>query len=141
MMTPNVALFAALRAEYAAVYLYGLIGGRASRGGKPAEIARWNALYSAHQLRRDQLITFLTADGVPLPSPAVAYAAPIDPVSAATRAACAREIEIGCERIYARVVSATTGTQRAFGMKALTAVSTAAATLGQTPSAFPGLEL
>lgn len=137
-MTPVDALTDALRAEYAAVYVYGLLGGRASRGGKPAEIARITDLYTAHRTRRDQLMAFL---GEAAPAPAVAYAPPVDPTSPATRAACARTIEEGCEAIYAQLVAATTGAQRAFAINALTSVSTSAATLGQRPSAFPGLVL
>lgn len=140
-MTPTSALGAALRAEFAAVYLYGLIGGRASRGGKPAEIAHLNSLYAAHRLRRDQLIALLDALKVTPPAPAVAYVPPIDPVSPATRTACARQIEVRCEAIYAQLVAATTGAQRAFALNALSAVSTAAVTLGQKPGAFPGLTI
>ena len=140
-MTPINALGAALKAEYAAVYLYGLIAGRASRGGKPAEIAHLTSLYAAHQLRRDQLIAFLNAAKVTPPVPAVAYTPPIDPVSLSTRTACARQIEVRCEAVYAQLVAATTGSQRAFAINALSAAGTAAAGLGQRPTAFPGLAL
>lgn len=140
-MTPANALTAALRAEYAAVYLYGLIGGRASRGGKPAEIARINSLYAAHRLRRDQLIALLAARGLTPPSPAVAYTPPVDPINAASRTACARLLEVGSEATYVQLVAASTGPERAFAINALSAVSTAAVSLGQTASAFPGLSL
>lgn len=140
-MTPLHALIAALKAEYAAVYLYGLLGGRASRGGKPAEIARIASLYAAHRMRRDQLIAMLGARRVTPPIPAVAYTPPIDPVSMSTRTACAREVELRSESIYTQLVAATAGSERAFAINALAAVSTAAVTLGQTPSAFPGLVL
>lgn len=140
-MTPTEALVAALRAEFAAVYLYGLIGGRASRGGQPAEIARLERLYAAHRMRRDQLIAFLGTRNVSPPGPAVAYTPPIDPVSPSTRAACARRIEVRSESIYAQLVAATAGPERAFAISALASVSSAAATLGQRPTAFPGLRL
>ena len=137
-MTSTAALVAALRAEFAAVYLYSLIGGRASRDGRPAEVDRIDRLYAAHRLRRDQLLAFL---GSAAPAPAVAYAPPVNPTSASTRTACAREIEEGCEAIYTQLVAATTDAERAFAMNALSSVSTAAVTLGQRPSAFPGLIL
>lgn len=140
-MTPVNALAAALKAEYAAVYLYGLIGGRASRGGKPAEIARINRLYAAHRTRRDQLIALLNARNVVPPAPAVAYTPPIDPVSPRTRTACALQIEARSESIYAQLVAATSGPERAFAINALVSVSTVAADLGQPPHAFPGLRL
>ena len=140
-MTPTTALVAALKAEFSAVYLYGLIGGRASRGGKPAEIARLNNLYAAHRMRRDQLIAFLGSRNVSPPAPAVAYTPPIDPVSPMTRAACARQIEVRSESIYVQLVAATTGPERAFAITALASVSSAAVTLGQAPNAFPGLTL
>lgn len=140
-MTPVHALSAALQAEYAAVYVYGLVGGRASRGGTPVEVRRVRDLYAAHRLRRDQLIAFLTARGLTPPAPAVAYTPPVDPVGAASRTACAREIEIDSQAIYAQLVAATTGPERAFAIHALSSASTAAITLGQTPRAFPGLTL
>lgn len=140
-MTPTAALVAALRAEFAAVYLYGLIGGRASRSGKPAEIARIGDLYAAHRTRRDQLVAFLNARAVTPPAPAVAYTPPIDPVSPSSRTACAREVEARCEAIYAQLIAETTGPERAFAINALSATSTAAVVLGQTASAFPGLSL
>jgi len=137
-MTATAALKAALEAEFAAVYLYGLIGGRASRGGKPAEIARINANYATHRTRRDQLLAFLGTDA---PAPAVAYTPPVDPTTPKTRTACAQAVEVGCEAIYADLVAATTGSQRAFAIKALASVSTAAGELGQQAVAFPGLTL
>jgi hypothetical protein len=140
-MTPVDALVAALEAEYAAVYLCGLIGGRASRDGKPAEIARINTLYVAHRTRRDQLIALLNARQIAVPAPAVAYTPPIDPISASSRTACARQIEVRSESIYAQLVAATTGPERAFAINALASVSAAAVGLGQAPSTFPGLEL
>jgi hypothetical protein len=140
-MSAANALVAALKAEYAAVYLYGLIGGRASRGGKPAEIARINAMYAAHRTRRDQLIALLAARKVAVPAPAVAYTPPVDPTAASTRTACARQIEVRSESIYVQLVAATAGTERAFAINALSSVSTAAAALGQPASAFPGLQL
>lgn len=140
-MTPTDALVAALRAEYAAVYLYGLIGGRASRGGKPAELARIDNLYATHRMRRDQLIAFLNTRQMTAPAPAVAYRPPINPVSPSTRTACARQIEIRSETIYTQLVAATTGSERAFAINALASVSTAAVALGQAPGAFPGLVL
>ncbi|MGN6722777.1 MAG: ferritin-like domain-containing protein [Marmoricola sp.] len=140
-MTPTQALVAALKAEYAAVYLYGLIGGRASRGDKPAEVARIKNLYAAHRTRRDQLIALLGARKVATPAPAVAYKPPIDPVSPSTRTACAREIEVRSESVYTQLVASTTGPERAFAINALDSVSKAGVALGQTPSAFPGLVL
>lgn len=137
-MKTDYALKAALNAEFAAVYLYGLIGGRASRGGTPAEVARINASYAAHRARRDQLLTFL---GDSAPTPAVAYTPPVDPTTLDARTACANAIEVRCEAVYAQLVAATSGSQRAFAINALTSVSTAAVVVGQAPIAFPGLTL
>ncbi|MGN6160670.1 MAG: DUF4439 domain-containing protein [Marmoricola sp.] len=138
-MTAAHPLVAALRAEFAAVYLYGLIAGRASHGGHRDEIARLEALYAAHRLRRDQLVALITARQLTPPAPAVAYRPPVDPVSPSTRTACARDVEVRCETVYAQLVGATTGTERAFAIAALSATSSAAVTLGQPRRAFPGL--
>ena len=137
-MNSDDALKAALDAEYAAVYLYGLIGGRASRNGTPAELARINASYAAHRTRRDQLLTFL---GDKAPAPAVAYTPPVNPTSFDTRTECANAIEVRCEAVYTQLVAATSGSQRAFAISALSSVSVAAVAVGQPPVAFPGLTL
>ena len=137
-MTPDDALKAALNAEFAAVYLYGLLGGRASRGGTAAELARINASYAAHRMRRDQLLAFL---GDNAPAPAVAYTPPVNPTTLDTRTACANAIEVRCEAVYTQLIAAATGSQRAFAINALNAVSTAAVVVGQAPLAFPGLVL
>lgn len=134
-------LIAALEGEYAAVYLYGLIGGRADRDNDSGEITRINTTYAAHRLRRDQLIAFLDARSVNVPPPAVAYTPPVDPTDATQRTACAQQIEARLEPIYAQLVGAVTGPERAFALTALSSVSTAAVQVGQAPTAFPGLTL
>ena len=140
-MSAQDSLITALQGEYAAVYLYGLIGGRADRDDDSAEITRINTVYAAHRLRRDQLIAFLTARGLTVPAPAVAYTPPVDPTDAAHRTACAQQIEVRLEPIYAQLVGATTGPERAFALTALSSVSAAAVQVGQAPTAFPGLTL
>lgn len=140
-MDAVAALTSALKAEFASVYLYGLLGARANRDGTKTEIAQIDALYASHRLRRDQLTAFLSTRQVALPAPAVAYTPPIDPTDATSRAACALDIETRSEPVYAQLVAATSGPERAFALTALSAVAIAAAQLGQKPTAFPGLTL
>lgn len=138
-MKQHDALVAALRGEFAAVYLYALIGGRAYRGGTGAERQSYADAVKTHSVRRDQLVAMLGGAPATVPIPDVAYSPPVDPVDQESRTRCARAIENRLEALYAQIVAATTGPSRAFAMRALAEVSSAAAHLGEEPEAFPGL--
>lgn len=90
-MTPaQEAAAAALQAEYAAVYLYGVIDAYASPTRR-SEIAKNVA---EHRAQRDSLVAFLSGAGVQAPVAAPAYAPtePVtDPVSAARVAAAVED--------------------------------------------------
>lgn len=76
------ALTDALRAEYAAVYAYGVISAYAA-ADRSQIIVDFTA---AHRARRDATIDALKATGAPVPGPAAAYPPPFtvnDPIPAA----------------------------------------------------------
>ncbi|GIH34245.1 hypothetical protein Mam01_44090 [Microbispora amethystogenes] len=72
---PSVAaLGRALSAEYAAVYAYGVVGGRT----KGALLARATAGFDAHRARRDQLRTLITQRGGTPTEPGPSYGLPFE---------------------------------------------------------------
>ncbi len=54
-MSETDALQTTLAAEHAAVYVYGVLGGRTSKSAEPATYAAISSAYDAHRARRDQL--------------------------------------------------------------------------------------
>lgn len=90
-MTPTEdALAAAITAEHAAVYLYGLVDAYAAATRKE-EIATYTA---EHRAQRDALARVLSAAGAEVPAAAPAYTPPeavTDPLSAARVAAAVED--------------------------------------------------
>lgn len=139
--TERQALLDALRAEYGAVYAYGVIAAYASaeRGRLVAEST------AAHRARRDATIDALTAAGVTAPPPDAAYTMPFpvnDPIPAARLAAT---VETDTAVAWRSVVErADTENVRRMGVDALTESAVRLATwqsiLGTNPptTAFPG---
>ncbi|MFC9440979.1 ferritin-like domain-containing protein [Nocardia sp. NPDC057030] len=139
--TERQALLDALRAEYGAVYAYGVIAAYASaeRGRLVAEST------AAHRVRRDATIDALTAAGVTAPPPDAAYTMPFpvnDPIPAARLAAT---VETDTAVAWRSVVErGDTENVRRMGVDALTESAVRLATwqsiLGTDPPtiAFPG---
>lgn len=134
-------LLDALRAEYAAIYAYGLIAAYASR-----ERTRLVAEYSAaHRARRDTTFDLLKAAGVTPPPPDAAYTTPFpvnDPIPAANLAVT---VESDTAVAWRAVVErAGDPALRGAGIDALTECAVRLATwqtiLGVNPptNAFPG---
>ena len=135
------ALLDALRAEYAAVYAYGVIAAYAS-----AERVRLVAQdTAAHRARRDTTIDALKAAGVAVPPPDAAYTTPFpvnDPIPAANLAVT---VETDTAVAWRAVVeNGSSESLRRTGVDALTECALRLATwqaiLGANPPtvAFPG---
>ena len=71
MSTTLEALAAAVAAEHAAVYTYGVLGGRTSRSAEPTLAAELASAYDTHRARRDWLVSAIRDLGVE-PEPAAA---------------------------------------------------------------------
>lgn len=123
------ALQATLTAEHAAVYLYGVLGGQASRSPDIAGRQALAAAFNSHRARRDQLIDLLSARKVVPAASAIAYDMP---------AGGPATIEQRCLPIYGQLVEATTGAERTFAIASLHQVAAAAVGFGAQPSNFPG---
>jgi hypothetical protein len=133
------ALQTALAAEHAAIYLYGVLGGRTSRTGTPALYDAVRRAYETHRARRDRLQSLIADAGGQPVGPAAAYATPagIGSPSGVRRAALA--LERSCAQTYAWLVSQTRGTERSWAIDALRDGAVRELTFRGTPETFPGI--
>ncbi|QES47947.1 DUF4439 domain-containing protein [Streptomyces venezuelae] len=126
---------AALAAEHAAAYGYGVIGARvaAARGAEAKEA------YGRHLARRDALTrTVRTLGGAPQPAEA-AYRLPFAVRTPADAVRLAAEIEDRVAGAYSDLVRAAQGPLRREAADALTAAAVRAARWRGGGVAFPGL--
>ncbi|MEU3336435.1 ferritin-like domain-containing protein [Streptomyces sp. NPDC006668] len=129
------ALQAALAAEHAAVYGYGVVGGRIGE----ARRAEARSAYDAHRSRRDALTRDIRDLGGTPVAAAAAYALPFpvpDPAAAVKLAAVLEDRVAG---VYSDVVRATEGERRRSGAEALREAAVRAVRWSGESVAFPGL--
>nr|WP_095875654.1 DUF4439 domain-containing protein [Streptomyces sp. TLI_235] len=130
------ALQAALAAEHAAVYGYGVVGAR-SAPGPQRDDAR--AAYAAHQAGRDALQRELDEAGATPTAAAAGYRLPFAVTDAAAAGRLAAHIETQLTAVWADAVAATGGAQRQTAATALRETALRAAHWGADLSALPGL--
>ena len=129
------ALQAALAAEQAASYGYGVVG--AHLAGRQQQAARSD--WVAHQLARDQLTAMIIKLGAePVPS-AVAYALPAPVQSARQARALAVTLEDRVTQAYIALVAVSDASLRDFGALAARRAALRAASWRGSTQAFPGL--
>jgi hypothetical protein len=129
------ALQAALSAEHAAVYGYGVVGGRVDGEGR----ATARSAYEAHKARRDALRRRVRdLGGTPQPA-AAAYALPFDVPDAEAAVRLAAELEDRVAAVYADLVRAATGARRREAAAALREAAVRTVRWRGTGVAFPGL--
>ncbi|WTJ79493.1 ferritin-like domain-containing protein [Kitasatospora sp. NBC_01539] len=126
---------AALGAEHAAVYGYGVVGARLT--GPQRDDAR--SAYTAHQARRDGLERRITGTGVSPAAAAAGYRLPFAVTDAAGAGRLAAHIETRLTAVYADAVGATAGEARQAAAAALRESALRAAHWGAVPPALPGL--
>jgi len=138
-MTPLDALQAALAGEHAAIYVYGVLGGRVSVSEAPTLAAAVTSAYTTHRARRDQLQLIVRRLGGEPVVTAVAYE--LEGPADTTReiAGEARGIETRCAGVYAQAVGSTVGVQRQWAIDAHTDAAVRLLGFGGEPDAFPGL--
>lgn len=135
MTGPLEATEAALAAEHAAVYGYGVVGGRVedSRRDEVREA------YDAHRARRDALRrTVRELGGTPRPA-AAAYSLPFAVPDGAAALRLAAELENRLAGVYADLVRKTDGGQRREAAQALREAAVRSARWSGSGVAFPGL--
>lgn len=138
----NAALDAALAAEHAAVWGYGVVGAALPPGERAAAVAAEND----HRAVRDQLVLLLGERGAEPAMPEAGYALPFPVLSPVDAAALAVVLEEGVEAAWVRVLDrAAERPARALAMEVLGAAEVRAVgwrgAAGQptVTSAFPGL--
>jgi len=138
-MAPVEALQATLAAEHAAVYVYGVLGGRVSATKAPEVATRLREAYQAHRGRRDQLRAVVADLGEEPEPPAPAYR--VDARGRGTRdlTAVAAGTEERCAEVYAQLVANSTGYHRAWAVEALVDSAVRQLDFGPGHDPFPGL--
>ncbi|MFJ2741265.1 ferritin-like domain-containing protein [Streptomyces sp. NPDC087440] len=133
-MTLN-AVQAALAAEHAAVYGYGVVGGRIGAGRRTEA----REAHAAHRSRRDALArTVRDLGGKPVVAEA-AYALPFPVPDAATAAKLAAVLEDRVAGVYSDLVRAAEGPLRREAAGALREAAVRAVRWRGSSVAFPGL--
>ena len=138
-MTPVEAMQAALAGEHAAVYVYGVVGGRVSVSTETDLWSRVRTAYTLHRGRRDQLVSMLrTAEAEPVASE-VSYDLPTPATSTEELTAAALLLEQRCSAVYADMVGSTSGANRQWALEALEDAAVRSLSFGAEPDAFPGI--
>jgi Domain of unknown function (DUF4439) len=133
------ALQTTLAGEHAALWLYGVCGGRASESLNSSLYTTLRAGYDVHRGQRDQLVRTLRDLGTtPVPA-AVAYDLPSPLASAVDLQRAARDVEQRCAATYAALVAQSVGDQRRRAVTALTGAALRVLDLGGDPEDLPGI--
>ncbi len=137
--TEVAVLQATLAGEHAALYAYGVLGGRISRTESPTAAALLDAAYEAHRARRSELRGLLTARDVEPEGARAAYR--VDARTRVTGAllAVARGVEDRCAAQYVALAAAGVGEVRLWAIDALTDAAVRRLALGGDPQELPGL--
>ncbi|WP_329258779.1 ferritin-like domain-containing protein [Streptomyces sp. NBC_01478] len=129
------ALQAALAAEHAAVYGYGVVGGRI-REGRRIEA---KAAYDAHRARRDALVREVRDLGGKPVAASAGYALPFPVPDSAAAVQLAAELEDRVAGVYSDLVRASTDGVRGTAAEALREAAVRAVRWRGGSVPFPGL--
>lgn len=129
------ALRAALAAEHAAIYGYGVVGGRIDKGRRP-EVRE---AHDAHRARRDALLRAVRDQGGEPEQARAAYTLPFAVPDHAAALRLAAELEDRLAGAYADLVRATGGSERRSAAGALREAAVRSARWRGGGVAFPGL--
>ena len=138
-MTPEEALQATLAGEHAAVYLYGVLGGRVSSSSEPDLYQRLSEAYTLHRGRRDQLDAMVRAAGADPVAAKVSYELPNPATTPAQLQRAALRIEERCAALYADMIGSTSQANRQWALEALQDAAVRLLGFGGEPEAFPGI--
>jgi hypothetical protein len=131
------ALQAALAAEQAASYGYGIVGAHLTRSPKQFGAAAADVV--AHERARDSLAAMITALGAtPMPA-AVAYRLPIKVGTPAEAVSLAILLERQAGAAYLGLVAVAEPNLRSFGAREMSAAAVRSARWSGRSQAFPGL--
>jgi Domain of unknown function (DUF4439) len=129
-----------LAGEHAAVYVYGVLGGRAAVHGAQPLRRDLTACYQVHVTRRDDLRLQVTAAGAVPVAAEPAYRLPPSLTTLSQIAAEAWRTEHACVGLYAALVAAAIpGVTRTWAVSALAASAVTELDFGGSPQALPGV--
>ena len=134
-MQPVPALQAALAAEHAAVYGYGVAGAMLSGPDRALAMADWKA----HQEARDTLQAMIVKLGATPVAASPAYALPFTVNDARSARRLAAALEDGVTQAYLGLVAVSDTTLRTFGALAMQPPANRAAEWRGSTVAFPGM--
>lgn len=129
------ALQAALAAEHAAVYGYGVAGAMLSGTEQAAALTDWKA----HQEARDTLQAMIGRLGATPVAASAAYSLPFTVHDARSARLLAAALEDGVTKAYLGLVAVTNQTLRTFGALAMLPPARRAASWRGSTVAFPGM--
>jgi Domain of unknown function (DUF4439) len=138
-MTPLAALQLMLAGEHAAVYVYGVLGGRLASSEHPDLATRLSSAYTTHRARRDQLTAMVSAVGGQPVAAELSYRLPNASRTTAQLAHGAAVTERRCAAVYATGVGSTSRGDREWAITALTDAAVRELSFGASPSSFPGV--
>jgi len=133
--TPIAAMQAALAAEHAAVYGYGVTGAMLTGSGKSRAYADWRA----HEIARDTLAAMIVKLGATPVAASAAYTLPFTVTGASSARRLAVVLEEGVTRAYLGLVAVNDSTLRTFAARAMQAPATRATAWRGSTVAFPGM--
>jgi hypothetical protein len=134
--TATQALQAALAAEDAAIFGYGVAGAHLSGSRKSAAEQAWTGHIAAH----DTLTGMISALGATPVAAQAFYQLPFAVHDTATAAALAARLEDGVTRAYLGLVAVSDQRLRTFGAQAMQGSAKRAAFWRGNTEAFPGLQ-
>ncbi len=138
-MKPLDAIQASLAGEHAAVYVYGVVGGRVSLSTEPELWNKVRAAYTTHRGRRDQLIAMVRAADAEPVSAEISYDLPNAAETPAQLKQASLDLEQRCTAVYADMVGSTSGANRQWALEAINDAAVRQLGFGGRPEAFPGI--
>ena len=139
-MTALDALQATLRAEHAALYVYGTLGAQTSPSAQPALFHAVSSAYATHRARRDVLVGAITDLGAVPAASAPSYVVPRQLGTPQAVRGAALELERGCAETYAWLVANTVGERRRWAAGALNDAAVRELAFRGTPEMLPGAD-
>ncbi|HYJ66363.1 MAG TPA: ferritin-like domain-containing protein [Nocardioidaceae bacterium] len=126
-----------LAGEHAAIYAYGVIGGRLDYGSRPVREA--TAAWEIHRGRRIGLTALVEAGGETPVAAETGYRLPNDVGDVAAARTIAQSVEGRCTVLYATLAAIAAGEVRAYAVDALIDAAVRGYDWGAPTSALPGV--
>jgi uncharacterized protein DUF4439 len=138
-VSPLQALQRTLAAEHAALYVFGVLGGRVSDSREPTLRDALTAAYTTHRARRDRLTAMVRSAGGEPVAAELSYRLPTPCRTADQLRTAALTVERRCADVYAAAVASTADTDRRWAIDALTDCAVRQLSFGGAPEPYPGL--